>query len=327
MSVFVTASSPGKVILSGEYAVLDKAPAICMAVNCRAEVIIEKCNNGISRVESSGYHSKKGEFESLEKGILWRDDLESFAVIDAVWQVIDNYMPIDQNISLNTISFVDEHCNKKLGLGSSAAIIVALIAAVKKCDDPEKIKILAHQAHKKLQGGLGSGVDIATCLFGGLLKFQIENFTTKSLSWPDGLYFRLIWTGSSASTKDKLTRFIGGGDKSSRRDLVGASKIMATHWQSGDAEKILAGYENYCESLYDFSCDYNLGIFKMGHEALFHEAKKKNLIYKPCGAGGGDIGILLGLNREKLDKFCGSMSKSFKKLDYKLSIDGVRIEV
>ncbi|MAD91183.1 MAG: hypothetical protein CMQ54_00395 [Gammaproteobacteria bacterium] len=327
MSLLVKASSPGKVILSGEYAVLDKAPAICMAVNCRAEVIIEKCNNGISRVESSGYHSKKGEFEFLEKGILWRDGQESFAVIDAVWQVIDNYVPINQKINLNTIAFVDEYCNKKLGLGSSAAIIVALIAAVKKCDDLKKIKILAHQAHKKLQGGLGSGVDIATSLYGGLLEFQIENFTTKSLSWPDGLCYRLIWTGSSASTKDKLRRFFGGRDKSSRRELIDASKIMAAHWQNSDAEKILAGYVDYCKSLYDFSCDYNLGIFQMGHEELFQEAKKKNLIYKPCGAGGGDIGILLGLNSEELDKFCSSMSKSFKKLDYKLSIDGVRIEV
>ena len=41
----VTASAPGKVVLSGEYAVLSGAPAICMAVNRRATVTIEQTSN------------------------------------------------------------------------------------------------------------------------------------------------------------------------------------------------------------------------------------------------------------------------------------------
>ncbi len=36
----ITASAPGKLVLSGEYAVLDGAPAICMAVDRRARVTI-----------------------------------------------------------------------------------------------------------------------------------------------------------------------------------------------------------------------------------------------------------------------------------------------
>ena len=197
---------------------------------------------------------------------------------------------------------------------------------MKNCDDPEKIKLLTHKAHKQLQGGLGSGADVATSLCGGLIKFQTENYTTKSLSWPNGLFFRLIWTGSSVSTKDKLIRFMKGPDMFSRIELMNAAISMVTHWQSGDAKKILVGYEDYCELLYKFSCDYDLGIFSMGHKELLSQAKKDNLVYKPCGAGGGDIGILLGVDEKKLDKFCSSMRNDFKRLDYKLSSNGVRIE-
>ena len=325
MSNYYVASSPGKVILSGEYAVLDNAPAICMAIDCRAEAKIQKCNGEISRVKSTGFLSEEGEFKSSKNGISWCKGTE-FKVIDAVWQVINFKRLIGLKINLDTSSFTDDLSDRKLGLGSSAAIIVALTAAMKNCDDPESIKILTHKAHKKLQGGLGSGADIATSLCGGLIKFQTENYTTKSLSWPNGLFYRLIWTGSSASTKDKLILFMKGQDRFSRKELINGATSMATLWQSGDAKKIIAGYESYCNLLYKFSCDYDLGIFSMGHKELLSHAKKNNLVYKPCGAGGGDIGILLGLDEKKLDQFCSSMRNDFKKLDYKLSSNGVRIE-
>lgn len=326
MSNYSVASSPGKVILSGEYAVLDNAPAICMAIDCRAEAKIQEYDDRFSEVKSIGYSSEAGEFESSEKGILWHKGRETYAVIEAVWHAINFNELIDLKINLDTSSYIDAQSGKKLGLGSSAAIIVALVAAIKNCDDPEKIKLLTHKAHKQLQGGLGSGADVATSLFGGLIKYQQENYTTKSLKWPRNLFYRLIWTGSPVSTKDKLIRFMEAPDKLSRKELIDASICMATHWQSGDTKKILVGYEDYCELLCKFSSDYDLGIFSMGHKELLSQAKKDNLIYKPCGAGGGDVGILLGVDENKLDKFCFSMRNDFKRLDYKLSLNGVRIE-
>ncbi|HEX7719131.1 MAG TPA: hypothetical protein VF389_04940, partial [Woeseiaceae bacterium] len=40
----VMMSAPGKAVLCGEYAVLDGAPAIVMAVNCRARVKLQSTN-------------------------------------------------------------------------------------------------------------------------------------------------------------------------------------------------------------------------------------------------------------------------------------------
>ena len=54
----VIASAPGKVILCGEYAVLDGAPAICMAVDRRARVEITEIDGDISDVSAPGYTNK-----------------------------------------------------------------------------------------------------------------------------------------------------------------------------------------------------------------------------------------------------------------------------
>ena len=74
----------------------------------------------------------------------------------------------------------------------------------------------------------------------------------------------------------------------------------------GDAGQIIAGYREYCDQLRQFSVDHDLGIFDAGHDELWHSANAAGLTYKPCGAGGGDVGILLGTDTAELDAFTGT---------------------
>ena len=326
MSASIVATAPGKVVLSGEYAVLDGAPAICMAINRRARATISHHGDSTSHVESMGYARERGEFESTDNGIRWHMGQESFTVIDTVWRAANVGKGIGRDIHLNTTSFIDSMTYQKIGVGSSAAITVALTAAVKGCADVATIGMLAHQAHKELQGGVGSGVDVASSLYGGLIEYRVEGATVKALPWPTGLSYRLIWTGTPASTQDKLMQLNAGVSKPSRVRLVGASEVMAGHWQSGDPVRVLDGYRDYCEQLREFSSDHKLGIFDVGHNELWREAKGRNLTYKPCGAGGGDVGIVLGLDDAELDAFGRVLTTNFKMLDCELSPTGVRIE-
>ena len=326
MSASIVATAPGKVVLSGEYAVLDGAPAICMAINRRARATISHHGDSTSHVESMGYARERGEFESTDNGIRWHMGQESFTVIDTVWRAAKVGKGIGRDIHLNTTSFIDSTTYQKIGVGSSAAITVALTAAIKGCADVATIGMLAHQAHKELQGGVGSGVDVASSLYGGLIEYRVEGATVKALPWPTGLSYRLIWTGTPASTQDKLMQLNAGVSKPSRVRLVGASEVMAGHWQSGDPVRVLDGYRDYCEQLREFSSDHKLGIFDVGHNELWREAKGRNLTYKPCGAGGGDIGIVLGLDDAELDAFGRALTTNFKMLDCELSPTGVRIE-
>jgi phosphomevalonate kinase len=100
---------------------------------------------------------------------------------------------------------------------------------------------------------------------------------------------------------------------------------LALAWRSNDAKQLIAEYRDYCQQLLKFSVDHELGIFDAGHAELWRAASAAGLIYKPCGAGGGDIGILLGMDEVQLDAFAGKYSTNCSVLDCEMSPTGVRI--
>lgn len=321
----VTASAPGKVVLSGEYAVLDGAPAICMAVNRRARVELTIIDAEFSEVTAPGFTDAIGRFKSNGNGIQWQDGQASFEVVDAVWSVLDAGSADARAINLDTTEFIDSATEQKIGIGSSAAIAVALCAAAMNSADVAVLSSLAQRAHANLQKGAGSGVDIACSLSGGLIEYRMEGASVTALEWPEGLSYRLLWTGVAASTHEKLSKLAASDSKSSRTRLVSAAERMAVAWRSNDAKQVIAEYRDYCEQLYQFSGDHDLGIFDAGHAELWRAAGTAGLIYKPCGAGGGDIGILLGTDDAELDAFIARHAENSSVLDCEMSPTGVRI--
>jgi phosphomevalonate kinase len=326
MSGEVMASAPGKVLLSGEYAVLDGAPAICMAVNRRACVKVADRRGDLSEVRAPGYSEDVGRFVATEHGIDWQDAPKSFRVVDSVFRAVELQPSGARVINLNTSEFIDPATRRKIGIGSSAAITVALCAAINNTADVASLAMVAQRAHADLQEGAGSGADVACSLTGGLIEYRMEGASVAPLRWPDGLSYRLIWTGVAASTRDKLSKLAAGISKPSRVRLAGASENMAAAWCTSDARQIIAGYREYCDLLREFSIDHDLGIFDAGHDELWHAANAAGLTYKPCGAGGGDVGILLASDTAALDTFTATQSTKFIVLDCEMSLTGVRID-
>jgi phosphomevalonate kinase len=316
------ASAPGKIVLSGEYAVLDGAPAICMAVNRRARAVVTTTDGDVSQVTASGYSDERGQFQLTDGQIKWLDGRENFGVVDTAYRAADVADSFARLIDLDTRDFIDSKSSRKIGIGSSAAITIALSAAIKRSTD---VATIARRAHAELQDGAGSGVDIACSLNGGLIEYRMEGASTTGLAWPDGLLYRVLWTGVAASTTDKLAQLEATVSLPSRVRLVGESEMMAAAWRGGDSGQIVDGYREYIRQLREFSVDHDLGIFDAGHDELWRAAKAEQLTYKPCGAGGGDIGILFGSESAALDAFVASNSSNCTVLDCELSPTGVRI--
>ena len=316
------ASAPGKVVLSGEYAVLDGAPAVCMATNRRARVSITSYEGDWHRVCAPGYSPVEGRFVSDAATLSWLQGADEFRIVDAAWRTVGWDGKGHLSMELDTRAFVDDASGKKIGVGSSAALSVALVAALSESSD---VIASAMLAHREFQQGLGSGVDIATSVTGGLIEYRMDGTTVSPLRWPEGLSYRLIWTGEPADTRTKLARFEEAGRRSSRTALIAAAERMATAWRS--ARTVMHEYPRYIEALRKFSVDHDLGIFDAGHDQLATAAAAAGLIYKPCGAGGGDVGILLGLSDGQLRDFLAATATSrCHVLECTLDTNGVELE-
>ncbi len=310
----IQATAPGKAVLSGEYAVLRGAPAISAAIDRRAVVEVVATDARFHSVSTPGYAEGLWHFTADSTGrIEWLDErpAQGLDLIEQGWRAMTPAARSGLSLTVDTTAFNAADGAAKLGLGGSAAAMTALVAALDRLA-PGKTSIFrsASGAHKALQQGLGSGVDVATSCVGGVIEFK-AGATDEPLQhdWPDGLRFCFLWSGTSASTKEKIAGLdIGSTDVDNWQPLISAAESAAVTWATGDVSRIVDDFGRYADTLRQFSIDHDLGIFDAGHAELADMAVSAGLVYKPCGAGGGDIGIVMAGDRgdagRKLNQFC-----------------------
>ena len=323
----VAASAPGKVILAGEYAVLDGAPAICMAVDRRARVTISTSGEDHHIVNAPGFSDDCGRFIDRDGELEWIAAGEGFALLDDVWRTSNARSRTGLSLQLDSSEFLDAASGSKIGIGSSAALAVALAAALYEILDTDfDATSVAFAAHRQFQNGLGSGVDVACSCAGGLVEYCMGVTAVKKIAWPDGLAYAVLWSGVPVSTGRKLRRLEEHVAKPSRAALVAAAKRLADAWCSASTSAILDQYRDYTRVLRKFSIDHELGIFDAGHAELAAAADAAGLVYKPCGAGGCDIGVVLGDDAVAIEAFVDkSLPQNFNLLNMNIDPDGVRV--
>ncbi len=316
----VSASAPGKVFVAGEYAVLDGAPALCMAVNRRAQVSVTSSTENFHVVAAPGFSKDIGRFKSIA------DSANEYPLLAAVWTELQIETPDFLNIVLDSSGFVDIE-GGKLGIGSSAALTVALTAAlIRLAGERQNIRAAALAAHRHLQNGAGSGGDIACSLAGGMIEYRMHDNVSRVAAWPAGLYYGLLWSGVSADTRSQLDKLAHSDAQGTRAELGDAAEALAEVWGCGDAAKIMAALHHYGATLRRFDVDHKLGIFDAGHAALADNAESSGVVYKPCGAGGGDLGIAVSSDESALAAFVNAAQKqNFRRMD--LTIDAVGVVV
>lgn len=303
----VPVSAPGKIFLLGEYAVLGGGPALITTVDRHIHVR--------PRDDTDGYEVEGARFDDpLHLPLLIR-------------QVLDEKedLAIDANrLTVDVSEFYED--DTKLGLGSSAASTAAILASTAPRLSPERRFELGWEIHRRLQGGVGSGADIAASTFGGPLAYQLHELRSpfdqfglkgltespdavdtgpalidrsKSLSLPEQVCIDAVWTGKSASSVSFVDA-VADASTDRAREVAVVFEAIASAARAGieaarndDADQFIDAIRQGDRAMEELGALAEVPIITDTHRRIRALAHTTQAVAKPSGAGGGDFTLLV----------------------------------
>lgn len=258
--------APGKLVLTGAYAVLGGAPAVVMATSRGALADSSRTNAAPSPEVTA-------------------------ALGDVTAPQVDA-----SSLFLGS---------RKLGLGASSAILVASLAAreaARGADlaDPHVRDALftrARSAHAAAQSG-GSGVDVAASVYGGVLEYVPGAAVRRSL--PAGTVVHVFACGTSARTSElraQVDRFAAVSPAEHRAcigELEAIAHAAATAVRAGVREDLFGAVRRAARALARLGEGAGAPIVPAGFDTLEDLASAEGAAFCVSGAGGGDVAVFLG---------------------------------
>ncbi|MCL6570529.1 MAG: phosphomevalonate kinase [Bacillus sp. (in: Bacteria)] len=321
---------PGKLLIAGEYAVIEpNQQAVVIAVNRYITATIEPSKQNKLSLPQFGMDN-----------ITWEDSGKEvqFSIVDQRLRFIQNSIMItNQFLRENSVTLYPFHLTidsalddpstgRKYGLGSSAAIVVAVVSAMlmlygEQEAPPTLAQVfkLSAIAHLKTQKN-GSGVDIAASTFGGWLVYSsfnpkwvgdelqeginLSEFIKKP--WPNlaitpikppaNLTFCVGWTKESASTAPMITavqKFRARKQEAYSQFLQESSQAVShliKSFEENDNQESISSLKQNRNALRMLSKQADITIETSKLKDLCAVAEKYGS-GKSSGAGGGDCGI------------------------------------
>jgi len=273
-------------LLAGEYAVLDGADALVIAVDRRAVAHVSDEPQSLSAFLAAA-----------------RDELRATmgaqhpATLAAARVVVD--------------SAALREGDTKLGLGSSAAATVAAIAAAlhhasATAPDADELHQLAFRAHAAAQaprGSRGSGADIAACVYGGALvvsradRAEDQPIAVRPIALPTALQLVPVWTGAQADTPSLVAkvRALRDSDPHAYADAIApiadAARQLIAACRADNAGAAIAAVTAGTAAIAGLGEAAELDLVLDAHRRIDHIAARCGGSAKPTGAGAGDTAV------------------------------------
>jgi len=314
--VTVSTFTPGKLILLGEYAVLEGAPALVTAINKFAKIVLKETADNqfylsapnLNLIDLPFQVENNQSIDIIQN--LTNSQLNRLTLFKKVILHIYKHFQKQENflrpchITIDTGDFYFENTKHKLGLGSSAALTVGLIESFYKFNNIEfenshELFRLTLQTHFEAQGKIGSGIDIAASAFGGvgIYKKLKKEYSYEPITLPENLYMIPIWTGSSTSTPQFVskTNQLKSNNSNEYNRIINRLSNQSTqgceYLLKNDSNSFFDVVDKFYESLNELGNSAGISIISESHKKIKGFVKDCKGFYKPSGAGGSDIGI------------------------------------
>ncbi|KXH81736.1 phosphomevalonate kinase [Sporosarcina sp. HYO08] len=317
---------PGKLMIAGEYAVLEPGgQAIVAAVDRYMQAVIKSDESYMLSLPQLGLENVT--WTMTDGKITFNSASPKLAFLKSAIQLFHHYLKeIDvqpRPFSLTITSELDDASGKKYGLGSSAAVVVTIIKSLSEFYSVAlpilDIYKLAAIAHFKTQGN-GSCADVAASAYGGWLQyapFQAEwllqelnnetsivqilrsewpNLFIESITPPSQLKLCVGWTQSVARTAPMVAKIqqLRHDQPELFQQFLENSKLAVQQvvrgFKEDDPDLAIKGLAGNRVALMQLSDAAVVSIETPTLKTLIQIADRFGS-GKTSGAGGGDCGI------------------------------------
>ncbi len=291
----VSSRAPGKIILSGEQFVVLGAPAVAMAVNLYSRIEVRPSQSGRIEVTADIPLHLVGD---ADKELSARENQELLEPLRlAASATLDHLATRGRSVH------VDANCQIPIGagLGSSASTTVATISAVAKSRSTRlnrrEIFELAFIPENYLHGQ-PSGVDQATCTYGGIIQFKKPS-KIKVISVERPPTILVCDSGVHRSTKALVGSVVKRSREQTERFQTHLGEVTAI--SNAVVKALKSEDDDELGSLMDRNHKLlrQIGVSTPGLDRLVAEARKAGALgAKLTGAGGGGCIIALCDDKE-----------------------------
>lgn len=323
----VVVSTPGKLMLFGEHAVLYNRPCLVCALNQRLFVEAEKISE--DEILISAPDLKILDFSISLVDLDKEQPKEVRFVLEAIKNFFQTYK-VSSGLKIKT----ESQFSAEYGFGSSSAVTVCIIKTLSELFQIEmkkkEIFDLAYQTVLDIQG-IGSGFDIAAAIYGGVIYFLTGGKIIEPLEVKD-IPLIVGYTGIKASTSEIVKQVKKEMERAPRyyqnlynqiAKIVEKAKIEMENSNWPAVGKLMNENQEILRKFRAPSIEY--GVSSEIIEKLI-EASLKAGAYgaKLSGAGVGDCIIALGENREGIEKAIQETSGA--PVSVEIDYQGLKIE-
>jgi len=318
----IQVSIPGKIVISGEYAVLDGAPAIVSTLKQKVNITIQKSDKKHNVYTTSVLQGVFPFTMDDDANVLWLEaDPGVFGLLlQYAFKILKPKLKENLWIAVDSSEFfrtAKDGTAIKLGIGSSAAVSVGITQALSQYQairsSPENLLSQANSIHQSLQGKQGSGIDVACCFADqGVIectKDSVKNHTWSILNWPNGLHLKALTTSQYGSTNrlvanyQRVSNLYPKEFNSALDQFLDITQSLSHAWKSEDVDLIIDLLRAYDVQIKKLDKIGGIGIYTQVHADIQNIASTHNVFYKPSGAGGGDIGLAFSSSLDALSDF------------------------